>query len=91
MDKKEVKKLVETTWLNFCKNNPKDAKYLGSKNPKTAFCTYFKKNSYGYVDNDCSYVVKTLSLIGIRDENIAKEYYYSEIFGNYPQTATKKV
>lgn len=89
MDKKTLIKLVETTWSDFCKNNPKDVKYLGGKKPKKVFCSFFEKNSYGYVDNDCSHVIKILSLIGIKDENISKEYYYSEIFGNYSQTANK--
>lgn len=87
MDKTEVIEIVNKKWDEFCEANPKYIKYLGGKIPHIAFCTFFRKNSYGNVKADCNYVIKTLSSIGIKDVNIATEYYKNVIYGNYPQTA----
>ena len=50
------------------------------------FTKFLGKNSFGYVENDKKYVIRTLENVGVNSD-IAAKYYDMVIFGQYPQTA----
>lgn len=85
MNKETLRKKVNDIWADYYTKNPKQRKHMGNKIADLAFSTYFSRNSYGYIDNDRTHVVRTLAIVGI-DKPTAEQYYDDVIKGSYAQS-----
>lgn len=77
-----MKTTIEKKWADYYTQNKADRKYMGGKDCTKVFITFLRKESHGNENADKRYVVGTLAIVGVSNED-AEQYFEQVIWGNY--------